>query len=186
MGTDTDFTVQPSLSAVLIEARSSVGPIDFGTTELEGSVTARIVDGGWAGDATPQAAVHVDMRSLTSGNTLYDAELARRIDSLRFPTATIALRDLLRIGSTHRYHATGGLTLHGVTRELTGTVVVSSAESGAMLIDGEHVVDVREFNIPVPTALMLRIYPDVRVHLHLHLTRGAAGHSGDYIDRILR
>ncbi len=32
---------------------------------------------------------------------------------------------------------------------------------------GEQVFDIRDFDVPSPTVLMLRIYPDVRVHLHV-------------------
>ena len=32
---------------------------------------------------------------------------------------------------------------------------------------GEEVVDIRDFGIASPTVLMLRIYPDVRVRLHV-------------------
>jgi polyisoprenoid-binding protein YceI len=175
VGTESTFRVIPDLSAVLIEARSSVGPIAFGTTALEGTVTATIADGGWAGDTPPRAAVTVDMTAIASGNSLYDAELARRIESRRFPKATVSLRDLTRVGSTSRYQAGGLLTLHGVTCALLGTVTVTTGEAGALVVEGEHVVDIRDFNIPSPTVLMLRIYPDVRVHLHLHLARTDAG-----------
>jgi len=35
-----------------------------------------------------------------------------------------------------------------------------------VIITGEQVFDIRDFAIPSPTVLMLRIYPDVRVRLH--------------------
>jgi len=34
---------------------------------------------------------------------------------------------------------------------------------------GEHVFDIRDFDVATPTVLMLRIYPDVRVELQLEL-----------------
>lgn len=175
MGAETTFRVLPEFSAVLIDARSSVGPIAFGTTALQGTVTAPIVDGGWSGDAATDAVLTVEMSTLASGNTLYDAELARRIDARRFPKAMVALRELTRIGTTSRYQIDSELTLHGVSRPLVGTVTVACGEGGTLLVDGEHVVDIRDFDIPLPTVLMLRIYPDVRVHLHLHLARADAG-----------
>ena len=171
----TSFDVQPGQSALLIEARSSVGPISFGTTSLQGVVTASIVDGGWAEDVTPTAAVTLDMTSLASGNSLYDAELAQRIDSRRHPHAELVLDELVPLGLAGRYQASGSLTLHGVTRPLAGTVTVTTGEDGTLLVDGEQVVDIREFGIPTPTVLMLRIYPDVRVHMHLHLARAERG-----------
>jgi hypothetical protein len=35
-----------------------------------------------------------------------------------------------------------------------------------LLITGEQAFDIRDFAVPSPTVLMLRIYPDVRVQLH--------------------
>ena len=35
-----------------------------------------------------------------------------------------------------------------------------------LIITGEQVFDIRDFAVPSPTVLMLRIYPDVRVRLH--------------------
>lgn len=178
MGDEMTFRVQSALSAVLIEARSSVGPILFGTTSVTGEVTASIVDGGWEGNETPKAAIEVDLTGLASGNTLYDAELARRMDVRRHPRATVVLRDLVRLDGSSRYEATGELTLHGVSSSLTGSVTMTTADDGALVVEGQHVVDVREFNIPLPTALMLRIYPDVRVHLRLYLVKDEAGTTG--------
>jgi hypothetical protein len=36
-----------------------------------------------------------------------------------------------------------------------------------MVIEGEQVLDMRHFEITPPAVAMLRIYPDVRVQLHL-------------------
>jgi hypothetical protein len=36
-----------------------------------------------------------------------------------------------------------------------------------MVVEGEQVLDMRHFHLTAPTVAMLRIYPDVRVQLHL-------------------
>ena len=36
-----------------------------------------------------------------------------------------------------------------------------------LVVTGEQVFDIRDFAIPSPTMLMLRIFPDVRVRLHV-------------------
>ena len=41
---------------------------------------------------------HIDVSGLRSGNGLYDAELLRRIDARRFPTATVDLRSCAASG----------------------------------------------------------------------------------------
>ena len=48
-----------------------------------------------------------------------------------------------------------------------GTVSVELAPNDRLVVTGEQVFDIRDFDVPSPTVLMLRIYPDVRVHLHV-------------------
>ncbi len=104
------------------------------------------------------------MAGLRSGNGLYDAELLRRIDARRFPTATVELRGCAASGLASRYHLEGALTFHGVTRPVHGAVDVRVV-ADHLVITGEQSFDIRDFAIPSPTVLMLRIYPDVRVRL---------------------
>jgi polyisoprenoid-binding protein YceI len=161
------FDLVPGRSAVLVEARSNVGPIAFGTTALNGHVEAAIIDAAVDPDAAPSARLAFELRSLRSGNALYDAELLRRVDGRRHPTTTVELREAVRIGASDRYSVTGDLTFHGVTRSASGTVAVAVRPDHALEITGEHVFDIRDFDLSAPTVLMLRIYPDVRVQLQL-------------------
>ena len=66
-----------------------------------------------------------------------------------------------------RYSVSGDLTFHGVTRPRDGTVNVEVGADRRLVVTGEQVFDIRDFDVPSPTVLMLRIYPDVRVHLHV-------------------
>jgi hypothetical protein len=149
---------------VLIEVRSTAGPLRFGAIGASGWVEATMLDLEVRADPPPSAHIVIDVAGLRSGNGLYDAELLRRIDARRFPTATVDLRACTPSGLPGRYHLTGELTFHGVTRPVDGTVTVD-ASPGGLLIRGEQAFDIRDFAIPSPTVLMLRIYPDVRVRL---------------------
>jgi hypothetical protein len=60
----------------------------------------------------------------------------------------------------------GELTFHGITRSAEGTVSVDALSNERLVVTGEQVFDIRDFAIPSPTMLMLRIFPDVRVRLH--------------------
>lgn len=146
--------VVPDRSVVLIEVRSTVGPLRFGTIGLTGYV-----------DGAARGWLEVDVSGLSSGNSVYDAELRRRIDVRRFPTATVDLRGCSQAGMPGLLHLEGDLTFHGVTRPVDGTVKVESGREGRLLVTGEQAFDIRDFAIPSPTVLMLRIYPDVRVRL---------------------
>ncbi len=161
------FTLVPDRSVVLIEVRSTVGPISFGALGLNGFVVADVAGGTIRADTPPTAHVEIGVDGLRSGNSVYDAELLRRIDARRFPMASLALRECAAIGAGNRYRVAGELTFHGVTRPAHGTVTVAIASDRRMVITGEQVFDIRDFDVPSPTVLMLRIYPDVRVRLHV-------------------
>ena len=105
------------------------------------------------------------MTGLRSGNGLYDAELLRRIDARRFPTATRRPARLRRQRAGGRYQLEGALTFHGVTGPVLGAVEREGGRPTISSSPGEQSFDIRDFAIPSPTVLMLRIYPDVRVRL---------------------
>ncbi len=165
------FALDPKRSAVLIDARSTVGPICFATIGVTGSLQAAIVDGAVNTGIPPSGWLSIDVSGLSSGNKLYDAELQRRIDARRHPTATVELRECAPSAPGPRYRLRGELTFHGITRPAEGTVCVEAMSSDRLVISGEQAFDIRDFAVPSPTMLMLRIFPDVRVRLHAEARR---------------
>lgn len=161
------FRLVADRSVVLIDVRSTVGPLSFGAIGVRGSIDAVVVDGALCTDRPPSARLEVDVSGLSSGNGLYDAELLRRIDARQFPNAVVDLQEWATSGPGARYRLKGALTFHGVTRPAQGTVSVVAVSDRRLIITGEQVFDIRDFAIPSPTVLMLRIYPDVRVRLHV-------------------
>ena len=161
------FRVLPGRSAVLIEARSTVGPISFGAIDVTGWVECDLRDGKVAAEGNPAAELDVPIEHLRSGNQLYDAELLRRLDARRYPTVRLELRECAPLASPDRFRVRGVVLLHGATKELEGTVVVTRRSDGNLVVGGEQMIDIRDFNITSPTVLMLRIYPDVMVSLQL-------------------
>lgn len=109
--------------------------------------------------------VEVPVSSLRSGNPLEDAELQRRVDARRFPTIVGEVRNAIAL-EPGRFRVEGDLTFHGVTRAVTGELHLE-LDGDRLRIDGEQVFDVREFGIKPPRILMLRVEPDVRVHILL-------------------
>ncbi len=163
----TSFRIDPDRAALVLVARSNAGPITFGATGIEGSISAHVTAGEVATTVPPVARLEGPVQRLTCGNGLYDAELLRRVDARLFPRAVVELRDASPVGATGRYHVEGVLTFHGVTRSMAGTVAVTFPVPGRMVIEGEQVLDMRHFEITPPAVAMLRIYPEVRVQLHL-------------------
>ena len=166
-GTQRTFDVVPGRSAVLIKARSSVGPISFATSTVRGEITAHLGGTTIDLDAPIEAELNVSLRELTSGNSLYDTELKRRIDARRYPEATLRLERVARLGESNHYELSGQIELHGVTRALHGQVSVERLERDMMVIRGQQTLDIREFDLDVPTTLALKIYPEVSIEMHL-------------------
>jgi DNA-binding PadR family transcriptional regulator/polyisoprenoid-binding protein YceI len=159
------YRLVPERSVVLIEVRSTVGPLSFGALGVTGFVEAAITCGVVRTGTQPSGRINIDVSGLRSGNGLYDAELLRRIDARRFPTATVELCKCDPSGIGSRYNLEGALTFHGATRPVQGALSVEAVSESRLLITGEQAFDIRDFAIPSPTVLMLRIYPDVRVQL---------------------
>ena len=160
------FRLVPERSVVLVEARSSVGPLSFGAVGVSGWFDAAVASGGIRTDVTPHGQLEIDVAGLRSGNRVHDAELLRRIDARRHPSASVELEEWEAGGPGTLYRVRGTLTFHGISRPAQGTVNIEVA-SERLVITGEQVFDIRDFAIPSPTVLMLRIYPDVQVRLHV-------------------
>lgn len=175
IGRQCRFEVVPEESAILVEARSSMGRIEFGSTALSGHVDAWIDDGGGGVTWLAHATLQLPVATLRSGNTLYDAELLRRIDARRYPTTTLELTEAVRLDGDDRFDVTGTMTWHSMTRTMHGVVTVARPDAATLVATGEHTYDIRDFNVSAPTVLMFRIYPDVRVRLHLTATTMTTG-----------
>ena len=160
----TRFAIDSAASALLIEARSTVGPIELATTALTGFADVA-VDGESLRGAT-SATIELAVESLTSGKALYDAEVHRRLDARRYPVIRAELKGARQL-DVHRWALEGGLTIHGTTRDMTGSAEVRLMQSRRLRIIGEQVLDIRDFAISLPSTLMLRIYPDVMVRFRL-------------------
>jgi poly-beta-hydroxybutyrate-responsive repressor len=166
------FTLDPDRSVVMIEVRSTVGPITFGTIGVTGWVEGTFDRNEVLAGSSPSAHLEIKVDELHSGNTLYDAELLRRIDARRFPTATIDMRECAQLGEG-RYRLTGELGFHGLSRPAQGTVRVTLPSPHRLVVTGEQAFDIRDYGVASPTVLMLRIYPDVQVRLYIEAVAAA-------------
>ena len=93
--------------------------------------------------------------------------VAHRVHARLFPEAVVELDQAEQLGSGDRFQIGGRLTFHGVTAPLEGTVSGTVVGHDKLVVTGEKVIDIRDFEITAPTMLMLKIYPDVRVFLHV-------------------
>lgn len=165
--TTSRFRVVPDRSVVMINARSSVGPITFGAIGVTGVIEASVAGRRVCPVPRPVAQLEIEVERLQSGNSLYDAELLRRIDARRHPIVRLDLQACAALGSAGRYQLSGEVDFHGVSQPIDGTVTVVMPSDHSLVVRGEQVVDIRDFGVASPTVLMLRIYPDVVVGLQI-------------------
>jgi DNA-binding PadR family transcriptional regulator len=173
------FEVKADRSSLTVEARSSVGPIAFSATSLDGWIDVELQDGLVAKDTMPAARLEVRVTELTSGNAIYDAELLRRVDARRYPVVTVELKSLRQMGEGNCYKVDGDVTLHGITQRVGGVITATAQErvrrsfkrpeqiERTMIVAGAQVFDISRFDMAAPSMPLFKIYPDVRLRLHL-------------------
>jgi PadR family transcriptional regulator PadR len=161
------YELLPERSAVLIEARSTVGPITFGALGVTGTIRVLAAAEQVTADDSTAAHLEIPVAALSSGNGLYDAELRRRVDAGRFPTATLDLDRCVVAGAGDHLTLEGRIGFHGTTRALRGPVSACIPRPGLLSARGEQMLDIRDFGVSSPTVLMLRIYPQVVVKLQV-------------------
>lgn len=160
--------IVPTSSAVLIQARSNVGEIIFGSTAVSGRLRVRVIADQVDPAGPVEASMAVPVASLESGQTLYDNELRTRLNALRFPSITAELSGATPLGSD-RFSVAGQLTIHGTTlrQACTVSVEVTVADPSEVVVTGTAIIDIRDYDIALPNVLMLKIFPDVSVRFRL-------------------
>ena len=55
--------------------------------------------------------------------------------------------------------------MHGVTKDITGDLTLTSA--GRVTVDGQQVINVKDFGIDPPRLIILKVEPDVDLQVHI-------------------
>jgi polyisoprenoid-binding protein YceI len=158
------YRVVPEASEVVVDARSSVHSIHGSAGEIRGQVEADVVDGVISGALGGRLEVPID--GLRSGNRFLDAELRRRTDARRHPVIVGEIRHAATTSDGGHFRVDGEVTFHGQTQPVTGELLVR-AEGDRLILEGEHVFDIRDFGLAPPRVLMLSVEPDVTVRIRL-------------------
>jgi polyisoprenoid-binding protein YceI len=148
------------------------GNFDAKTTALSGSVTA-----GANGSRAFGGSLAVDLRTLDTGIGLRNKHLRENyleVDKgTGFATATLSEIDLNGFKSdapAGRGSFTGLLTLHGVTKEVTGAVEVRQAGAG-LRVRAFFPVVLSAYSIPIPRYLGIGVRDTVQVEVAFAVSR---------------
>ena len=149
-------------SRVEIAVHASVDSFTGKLTQFEPTVV--IDDEG----RVVSARVAFHFRDVVTGKGSRDTAMHKWQHTDEFPDGGFVLTSLEpAVVPEKGFVATGRLTFHGVVRDLRFPVSVLR-ENGRYVIDGEAVLDTREFGLPVIRMLaVLKVDPQVKVRFHL-------------------
>jgi hypothetical protein len=54
-----------------------------------------------------------------------------------------------------------------VTQTVDGEVTISRPDDNTLVIEGERIFDIRDFNVTPPKILMLKVHPEVKVRIRV-------------------
>ncbi|MGZ3575070.1 MAG: YceI family protein [Vulcanimicrobiaceae bacterium] len=160
------FDIDSAKSLLEMKARSSLLPIEGTGTGIHGYVEAACEDGRVLVDPPPRMHVELPVESLRSGNPLEDREMHKLVGSRAFPTLIAELREARASDRPDRIAVKGAITVRGTTQVVDGELALR-CDGDCLIVDGERTFDVRTFGIEPPRILMLKVYPEVSVRLHL-------------------
>jgi polyisoprenoid-binding protein YceI len=92
--------------------------------------------------------------------------MRRRFDVNRYPSITARVTKGEALDGDGRYRAVAQLTMHGQTREISGDLQLR-VDGTTMTIDGQQVINVKDFGIDPPRLIILKVEPDVDLQVHI-------------------
>jgi len=148
------------------------GSFDAKTSALTGSLTA---GAGQAG--TLDGSLAVDLRTIDTGISLRNDHLREKYLEVdkgqgydKAVLTTVALKGVSADMPEGKGSFTGSLTLHGVTKSVTGPVEIRKAGSG-MRVRASFPVNLPDYNIPEPRYLGVGVKNTVQVDVTFTTTQ---------------
>lgn len=160
-------------------ARSSVHPIEVRSAGLGGQLEVELDGEGRVLLGTPvEGFLTVPVGELATGNPLYDRELRRRLDPRRYPSIEANLEEVSPDDQPGRYRVRGTVRFRGAQQVAEDAVTLSVGGDGALVIEGAHQFDIRDFGLDPPRIAMLKVFPEVEVRARLVARPSPEGEPG--------
>lgn len=176
----TLYNVDPVRSSVKVSGKSSLHPMHGSARSacLSGTIEAAVEAGAIDLTCPTKGRVEFPVEQLSFGNSLYDRELPKRLDTRRYPLIVIELTAASAGGASgasggatsagaSRMHLDLDLTFHGVTQHFSEDVTVRFESDDTLVVAGRHSFDVRDFGVQPPKMLGLSVKPDFDVEVEL-------------------
>jgi polyisoprenoid-binding protein YceI len=161
------FRVNTGKSTVKVGLRVNLHPSHIDANALSGVIECEVDEQGKPRLERPYSAeLTLPVDAIKSGNGIQDREMRRRFDVNRYPTITARVTKGEALDGDGRYRAVAQLTMHGQTREISGDVQLR-VDGTTMTIEGQQVINVKDFGIDPPRLIILKVEPDVDLQVHI-------------------
>jgi polyisoprenoid-binding protein YceI len=168
------FRAVPEESTFWAQLESNSHPVEVKAAGIYGFIEASFNgDGQLDPSASHRAQLAFWVEDMNSDNELRDVEMLRRMDARRHPSIEWTVRKILVRGNG-RVRASCDVTVHGQTRGFEEDFRMSKAP-GLLVVEGEHVFDMRDFGLVPPKFLWLWIEPRLKVGVRIVAKQVAAG-----------
>lgn len=155
------YKVSPNESTVELEGRSSVHPLHGQAKQLSGTIEVELGADGKPDLTKPyKAELSLPAKAISWGGSMYDKETYRRLDVNKYPQITASVQEAAASGDS--YGVKVNVTLRGQSRVIDGEAKVD-ADGTRLVVEGERVLDIRDFGMDPPKVLMLKVDPQVKV-----------------------
>jgi polyisoprenoid-binding protein YceI len=161
------FRVNTAQSTVKVGLRVNLHPSHINANSLSGVIECDVDEQGKPRLDRPYSAeLTLPVDAIKSGNGIQDREMRRRFDVSRYPAITATVTHGEALEGEGRYRAVAQLTMHGQTREIKGDVQLG-VKGTTMTIDGQQVINVKDFGINPPRLIILKVESDVDLQVHI-------------------
>jgi polyisoprenoid-binding protein YceI len=161
------FRVNTGQTTVKVGLRINLHPSHIEANALSGVIECEIDDQGQPRlDQPYKAELSLPVEAIKSGNGIQDREMRRRFDVGRYPTITARVTKGEALEGEGHYRAVAQLSMHGQTREIAGEIQLH-VDGTTMTIDGQQVINVKDFGIDPPRLIILKVEPDVDLSVHI-------------------
>lgn len=151
-------------SSMTIDGTSNIHDWTENVGEMTGSITATLA--GSTLKSISALNVSIKVKSISSGKSAMDKNTFEALKADKHPTILFTLKSVSVTGNKAKL--TGTLKIAGVSK----TVTVNSnysAGSGAIVLTGEHTLNMTDYNVEPPTALMGTVSTGEKVTLKFKL-----------------
>jgi polyisoprenoid-binding protein YceI len=161
------FQVNTAKTTVRVGLRVNLHPSHITANALSGYIECEVDEHGKPRLDQPYTAeLSLPVEAIKSGNGIQDREMRRRFDVSHYPAITAIVTHGEPLEGEGRYRAAAQLTMHGQTREISGDVQLG-VDGTTMTIDGQQVINVKDFGIDPPRLIILKVEPEVDLQVHI-------------------